>query len=292
MPDFCPAPPGRRLLFALLLAGCLPAGALAAAPAAAAATPPTVLITGSNRGIGLAFASYYAEQGWRVIATCRSPERAKALATLAAAHDRLEIVELDITDAGELEALDRRLDGRPVDLLINNAAMLGETEPQEFGRLDYALFEQMLRVNLVGPLRVTEAFVDNVAASQRRQIVFLGSAAGSNGLLGPGLELYAYRSSKAGLHFAAHQLARTLAPRGITVGLLNPGIVDTKGVLDLKPGDPVPAVFQPLLPLIESGELQLIRPAESVAAMAELIDGLGPDTAGRFWNVDGQELPW
>ena len=132
----------------------------------------------------------------------------------------------------------------------------------------------------------------NVASSDQRKIIFLGSAAGSNGMLGPGLRLYAYRSSKAGLHFAVHELAMDLGPRGITVGLLNPGIVDTKGVLDLKPGDPVPKVFQPLMPLIESGELKLIRPAESVARMATLIDELDQASAGRFWNVDGQELPW
>lgn len=179
-----------------------------------------------------------------------------------------------------------------IDVLINNAAYLGDAEPQQFGQLDYELFNDIVNVNLIGPLRVTEALLDNVAASRQRKIIFLGSAAGSNGMLGPGLRLYAYRSSKAGLHFAAHELAMDLAPRDITVGLLNPGIVDTKGVLDLKPGDPVPKVFQPLMPLIESGELQLIRPAESVTGMAKLIDDLDAESAGRFWNVDGQELPW
>ena len=120
----------------------------------------------------------------------------------------------------------------------------------------------------------------------------MGSAAGSNGLLGPVANLYAYRSSKAAVHLAMHNLALDLAPRGITVGLLNPGLVDTRGILDLKPGDPVPEVFKPLLPLIESGELQLIRPAVSVAAMIRLIEELSPAQAGQFINYDGATLPW
>jgi NAD(P)-dependent dehydrogenase (short-subunit alcohol dehydrogenase family) len=283
---------GFRLLLWSLVACCQLPGAFAAAGGAETAAPATVLITGSNRGIGLAFARYYAGLGWRVIATCRAPDHATTLQSLAAEHDNLSIAPLDITNAEQVTALAERIAGDPIDLLINNAAALGDPEPQEFGQLDYRSFEKIIAVNLIGPLRVSEALLDNVASSRQRKIIFLGSAAGSNGLLGRGLPLYAYRSSKAALHLAVHQLAIDLAPVGITVGLLNPGIVDTKGVLDLKPGDPVPEVFKPLLPLIESGELELIRPAESVAAMAALIETLGPDRAGRFWNVDGQELPW
>lgn len=268
---------------------------LLAAPGAFAASGEqtgTVLITGSNRGIGLEFARQYAERGWQVIATCRSPARADELNRLAATHDNLSVSPLDITSADSVAALAKQLDGRPIDVMLNNAAYLGESAPQDFGTLDYALFEEIVAVNLIGPLRVTEALINNVANSQLKKIIILGSAAGSNGLLGPGLQLTAYRSSKAGLHMAAHQLAQTLAPRGILVGLINPGLVDTKGVLDLKPGDPVPAVFKPLLPLIESGQLGLMRPAESVTEMIRLIDDLGAEEAGHFWNVDGQELPW
>lgn len=292
MPICRHAPASIRLLLWLAVALGTPASALGAAHAAEPSAPATVLINGSNRGIGLAFADHYARLGWRVIATCRSPERAADLQALAEQHDNLTIAQLDITSADEIRALAERLGDQPIDVLINNAAYLGDAEPQKFGQLDYPLFNDIVNVNLIGPLRVTEALLDNVASSGQRKIIFLGSAAGSNGMLGPGLRLYAYRSSKAGLHFAAHELAMDLAPRGITVGLLNPGIVDTKGVLDLKPGDPVPKVFQPLMPLIESGELKLIRPAESVAGMATLIAELGPESAGRFWNVDGQELPW
>ncbi len=259
-------------------------------------SPGTVLITGSNRGIGLAFAEFYAQHGWQVIATTRSPEHADELQALAKQYANLSIEELDISDPAEVAAVAKRHAGQPIDVLLNNAAYLGDTGPQKFGQLDYELFAKLVDINLVGPLRLTEALVENVAASRQRKVIIMGSAAGSNGMLGRrgtrGNQLYAYRSSKAGLHLAAHMLAIDLAPRGIIVGLLNPGMVDTKGLLDLKPGDPVPEVFVPLLSQIESGALKLARPADAVAKVAKLIDSLDAEKAGRFWDVDGQELPW
>ncbi len=274
--------------------------AIASTPVAAAVaatdlkTPPsrTVLITGSNRGIGLEFARQFAQADWRVIASCRSPEKADALQALATKYPRLTIEALDLTDATELAELDKRYADTPIDVLINNAAYLGDMAAQRFGQLDYDVFANALAVNVMGTLRVSETFMDQVQRSQQRKIIVLGSAAGSNGLLGPGEALYAYRASKAALHFAAHEMAMDLADREITVGLINPGLVDTKGVLDLKPGDPVPEVFKPLMPLIKSGQLPLIRPAESVAGMMELIQNLSAEQAGKFLNYDGTQLPW
>jgi NAD(P)-dependent dehydrogenase (short-subunit alcohol dehydrogenase family) len=255
-------------------------------------TTPTVLITGSNRGIGLEFARQYTALGWRVIATCRNPDRSAELNALAAQHPNLSVEALDLADHTQVDSLAAKYRDQPVDVLLNNAAYLGATEPQLLGQLDYALFREILAVNVIGTLKVSEAFLDHVLASRQKKIVILGSAAGSNGLLGPVPNLYAYRSSKAALHLAAHTLALDLAPRGVRVGLINPGVVDTKGVLDLEPGDPVPDVFKPLMPLIKSGEIPLIRPAESVAGMIALIDTLTPEQAGRFLNYDGTELPW
>ena len=258
----------------------------------AAEPPGTVLITGSNRGIGLAFAGEYADRGWRVIATCRTPDRATELNELAAANPLFSVEELDVTSADEIAALAERYKDQPIDLLINNAAALGDIDAQRFGGLDYELFSTIVDVNLLGPLRVSEAFLDNVLAGSQKKIIILGSAAGTHALLAPGEQLLAYRSSKAGLHLAAHRMAQDLAPRDIIVTIINPGSVDTKGVLDLKPGDPVPDVFKPLIPLIESGELDLMRPAQSAAAMAIWIDRLGPEDSGRFINFDGSEMAW
>jgi len=253
---------------------------------------PTVLITGANRGIGLEFARQYAERGWSVIATCRNPGRAAELNAIAARHENVTVERMDVIDYAGVDALAAKYRGTPIDVLLNNAALLGDPGEQSLGQLDYDKYERILAVNIIGPMKVIEAFVANVEISTQKKIVTLGSAAGSNGLLGPGLRLYAYRSSKAGLHMAMNALAMDLADRGIIVGLINPGLVDTRGVLDLKPGEPAPEIFRPLMPLVRSGQIELIRPAESVAAMIGLIDELMPGQSGAFINYDGATLPW
>ncbi len=287
-----PHPSNLTVFAALILMTCGPLTATLADGNKEDMATGTVLITGSNRGIGLEFVRQFARTHWRVIASCRSPEKADALQALSREYPKLTVEALDLTDAAKLAELDRRYSDTPIDVLINNAAYLGDMAAQRFGQLDYGVFADALAVNVIGTLRVSETFMDQVQRSRQRKIIVIGSAAGSNGLLGPGEALYAYRASKAALHFAANEMAMDLAGRGITVGLINPGLVDTKGVLDLKPGDPVPEVFKPLMPLIESGQLPLIRPAESVAGMIELIGNLNAEQAGKFLNYDGTELPW
>jgi NAD(P)-dependent dehydrogenase (short-subunit alcohol dehydrogenase family) len=261
--------------------------------AAVTGPPATVLITGSSRGIGLEFARQYAERGWRVIATCRNPQEAKDLGQIAAAHPNLIIERLDISDGEEVAALAGKYRGQAIDVLINNAAHLGPRAKQEFGHLDWELFEDSFDTNAVGPMRVTEAFVDHVAASRGKRIVTLSSAAGSiTALTSAPVAFHQYRASKAALNMLMHGVALDLAGRGIIVGLVNPGLVDTRGIMKLEPGDPVPDEFVPVMPLVRSGALKLITPAESVGAMIRLIDGLTPQQSGKFLNYDGQPLPW
>lgn len=280
----------RRLVPALVAAVMLPA--LSARAAEPAAEQPTVLITGSNRGIGLEFTRQYAARGWTVIATTRRPDEATELRALAARHPNVVIERLDITSDAEVAALAAKYRGRPIDLLVNNAALLEKLERQLLGKLDYELFNRSFAINAIGPLRVTEALLENVAASTQKKIVTLGSAAGSNGLLNPPANLYPYRASKAALHLLMHNLALDVTKRGILVGLINPGLVDTRGVLKLKPGEAPPEEFAALMPLIRAGKIRLITPEESVTAMVKLIDGLTPAQSGTFLNYDGQTLPW
>jgi NAD(P)-dependent dehydrogenase (short-subunit alcohol dehydrogenase family) len=261
--------------------------------ASAAEAPATVLITGSSRGIGLEFARQYAARGWRVIATCRNPPAARELQQIAAANPNVVVERMDITDGAEVAKLAAKYRGRPIDVLVNNAAHLGPRAQQEFGRLEWQLFDEAFDTNAVGPMRVTQAFVDNVATSRLKRIVTLSSAAGSiTALTAAPVQFHQYRASKAALNMLMHGVALDVAPRGIVVGLVNPGLVDTRGVLQLKPGDPVPDEFVPVMPLVRSGVLTLITPAESVSAMIRLIDGLTPEQSGRFLNYDGQPLPW
>ena len=271
----------------LLLVPCL---SLLATLATAAA--PTVLITGSNRGIGLEFARQYAARGWTVIATTRRPEEAPELKALAAANPNVVIEPLDITSDADVAALARRYQGRPIDVLVNNAAILEKPDSQLLGRLDFTLFDRAFAVNATGPMRVTEALLPNVEASSQKKIVTLGSAAASHGLLNPPPNYYAYRASKAALNLLMHNLALDVGRRGVLVALVNPGLVDTRGVMALKPGEAPPEEFAAIMPLIRAGKIRLITPAESVTAMLKLVDGLSPAQSGVFLNYDGTTLPW
>ena len=253
----------------------------------------TVLITGSNRGIGLEFARQYAQRGWRVIATCRTPDRASELQAIAEAHSNLVIEQLDSTDASSVAALSGKLVDESIDVLLNNAALLGDPDLQKFPELDFELFARIMNVNTLGTTQVSAAFLPQVARSEQKKIVILGSAAGSIGQVSAAPNSYLpYRASKAGLHLIAKNLGLHLAGQGIRVALINPGVVDTRGVLDIGPDDPVPKEFRDIMPLVRQGIIELQRPEDAVADMLERIDTMTDDDVARFLNADGQELPW
>jgi len=252
----------------------------------------TVLITGSNRGIGLEFVRQYAAAGRQVIATCRNPAKADELQALARAHDNIEVAQLDVTDPSGISRLAEDLGGRPIHLLINNAALLGSRNDQAFGNQDYDLAAKQYEVNALGPMRVIDAFIDNVRAAGPGKIITLGSAAGSNGYLRPPADFFSYRASKAAVHFLMHNLSLQLQDEGIVVGLINPGLVDTRGLADIKPGDPVPEDFVQIVKLIQAGAIKLTPPPVSVSAMIELIDSLTMEQSGMFLSFDGQAMPW
>ncbi|MFO0988393.1 MAG: SDR family NAD(P)-dependent oxidoreductase [Alphaproteobacteria bacterium] len=136
---------------------------------------PTVLVTGANRGIGLEFAKQYAAAGWRVHATCRDPGTAAALGAVAG---DVRIHRLEVTSPDQVRALAAAVAGEPIDLLVNNAGSSAQSRTS-LGDMDYALWEEMMRVNVLGPMRVAEALAANVAASQKRVLLFISSRAGS-----------------------------------------------------------------------------------------------------------------
>jgi NAD(P)-dependent dehydrogenase (short-subunit alcohol dehydrogenase family) len=275
-----------RDVFVTLLLVCL------GMPVMAAESAGTVLITGSNRGIGLEFVRQYAAAGWQVIATCRNPKKADELNALADQNSKITVERLDVTDQQQIDRLAKKYADQPLQLLVNNAALLGPRDEQAFSNQDFDLAARQYEVNALGPYRVSQAFISNVRSGGPGKIVVLGSAAGSNGYLRPPADFYSYRASKAAAHFIAHALALELQEEGIVVGLINPGLVDTRGLADIGPDDPVPEDFQQIVKLIRSGAIELSTPEESVAAMRELIDGLTPEQSGRFLNFDGQQMPW
>lgn len=137
----------------------------------AAVTPPsvadTVLITGSNSGIGFELARQYAAEDWTVIATHRRDSMPESLAHLSAVYDNVRVEKIDVTDVATMIAVADKLDGMPIDILINNAGIVGAlVDPaQQFGQLDFDQYERYMDINMAGPLRMSEVFYDNVAVA-------------------------------------------------------------------------------------------------------------------------------
>ena len=234
---------------------------------------PTVLITGANRGLGLEFTRQYVDRGWRVIATARRPDAADDLNALAEKHPGLVIIEqLDVQDFDVIDALSEKYADTPIDILLNNAGINGGARNQMFRKLQYEAFDEVLLTNTIAPLKMSEAFYENVLASQQKKIVTVSSSEGSiGGATQP--RLYFYRSSKAAVNMLMVNLAMQLKRKGISVGMVNPGPTDT----DFMAGLP---------------KSMLRSPTDAVADMIRNIDGLNLETSGTFWQYDGTIIPW
>lgn len=224
--------------------------------------PHAYLVTGANRGIGLAFARHLSKRGDRVIATARRPEKARELAKLS-----LRVEELDVADERSIAGLAGRIEGEALDVLINNAA-IGEDGPG-FGRLSMEDLEEAFRVNAIGPVAVTQALLPNLRAGKRRTVVNLSSGLGSISENESGGWI-AYRASKAALNQLTRTIAAELKREGFTCIAISPGWVRT----DM------------------GGSGASLSPEESAAAMLEVIDRLKPSDTGRFLDHRGEEEPW
>lgn len=239
----------------------------------------TVLITGSNRGIGLSLAENYAEQGWNVIATCRKPDKATDLISLKGKYDNVNIEQLDVTSQKQINALAEKYKGIPIDVLLNNAGILGDIRDQVFGALNEETFEQVFAVNTLAPLKVSEAFVEHVSLSEQKKIVSMTSGLGSMQITANQSYFYFYRMSKAALNMAVVAMNASLRNQGIISALIAPGQVDTKL-------------------LEESGYRgpNKITPDESAKSLIRIIDSLSQETinknGNKAINVDDRVLPW
>ncbi len=192
---------------------------------------PTVLITGANRGLGLEFVRQYAADGWKVLAASRSGSA--ELNALATENALVETFAVDVSDAGSVEALSAAVGEQSIDVLLNNAGFYGRVpfpeggvEHQAFGDTDFENWAAVMAVNLFGPMRMTEAFVDRVAASTQKKVITLSSMLGSMELNTIG-GLYAYRSSKAAVNQMMKSMSIDLAKRGILATAMHPGWAKT-----------------------------------------------------------------
>lgn len=223
---------------------------------------PTLFVTAADRGLGLAFARSFAADGWTVHACCRHPDRAEAL---KAVGGDVSVHRLDVVDGLRLGALARELDDLSIDVLINSALIEGPRSG--FGDTSVDDWMQLLRANAIAPLRVAERFVEQVARSERRQIVLVSDRLGSIADNRSG-GAYPYRTSMAALNMIGRSLSIDLAGRGIVVALLHPG------------------------PHAEDGGEATIGADESVAGMRAVMDRLRPEDSGGFFDYRGQPIPW
>lgn len=232
------------------------------------------LITGANRGIGLEYARQLAEAGEQVIATARNPAGADALRELAARHAGLTIEPLDLDDRASITALGQRLAGTPIDILLNNAGLYGgswdnASHRQSHDSMDYDLWEQIMRVNVMAPFQLAQVLRANLALGQRKLIINMSSDLGSITNNSQG-QSYAYRSSKAALNMVTKGLAAELADQGFTVVSMAPGWTQT----DL------------------GGTSAQWPVAESVANQRQVIAALGPQDTGSFVDLLGRQVAW
>ena len=233
--------------------------------------PATVLITGSNRGIGLALAEHYAKEGWKVIATCRKPSQANKLKNIADKHPLVMIEKIDVTDMETINKVAYKYKDSIIDVLINNAGISGGLTNQVFGNLDYSIFKRVIDVNTFGPTRMAEAFLNHIAVSQQKKIINITSTQGSITRTRGGQ--YFYKTSKAALNMITRNLSQDLKSERIIVGLISPGWVIT----DIVEGFEDP---------------RMLKPEESAYLVAKVIDSYTLDQSGYFFDETGTVAPW
>ncbi len=221
----------------------------------------TVLVTGSNRGIGLELCNQLKQRGDDVIASCR-----QASSELTALN--IEIIEdVEVCDPASLLTLADKLNDRKIDWLINNAGIAGAFALSDIDAEAIESFKHMFAVNSIGPLLTTKTLLNNLAEGSKVGIITsrMGSIA-DNDSGGS----YAYRMSKSAVNSAGKSLSIDLKPKGISVGILHPGYVrtdmtDHNGLMDTD---------------------------ESALGLIARMEELNLGNTGSFWHSNGDLLPW
>jgi NAD(P)-dependent dehydrogenase (short-subunit alcohol dehydrogenase family) len=225
------------------------------------------LITGANRGIGLALVKAYAGRRDKVFAAVRaSSDRTELDAVVQSARGWVDIVEMDVADPADIARAKRKLEAEPIDVLINNAGVSGP-DHQSALDMDFDGLAETLAINAIAPLRIANAFLPNVKAAKGK-IITLSSQMGQ--MQSASADALAYRVSKAAVNKLMRGLATELKPQGVPVLIVHPGWVKTE----------------------MGGEGAPITPADSAAGMLKLIDKLDIASTGKFLAWNGKELAW
>ena len=229
----------------------------------------TVMITGASRGVGLEFVRQYDADGWRVFACCRTPGQADELTGIANRSDgRVTVHQLDVDQAASVSALKAELGDQPMDVLLNNAGIMGQRNAAR-GDIDYDAWQGCFTTNVLGPMRMAEAFADNVAASAQKKLITISSRMGSIGET-QATNSIVYRSSKAAVNMVMKILANDLGPQGVIATSFHPGWVRT----DM------------------GGAGADISAEESAGGIRRVIAGLRAADNGGFGNYDGEVIEW
>jgi NAD(P)-dependent dehydrogenase (short-subunit alcohol dehydrogenase family) len=222
----------------------------------------TVLVTGANRGIGLEYAKQFKAKGYEVIGTARKPASATELKAAG-----VEVLALDVTSAESVAALVKALDGRAIDILINNAGYF-DRQDVTVDKVNFEMFERTLAINTLGPLRITQALIPHLKKGELKTVISmssgLGSITNSNG------RWYAYRTSKTALNQINKILSEEFKSEGFIFTVVHPGWVQT----DM------------------GGSNATYTPTESVAGLIKVIEGLKPSDSGKFYDLNGKEIAW
>lgn len=229
-----------------------------------------VIVTGAGRGIGRATALRFAQEGARVVIAERDAEAARSAAEeLLSKGGQAHAAEVDVSDRASVKKLIETVvsEHGHIDVLINNAGIGGHGGG--VADLTAAELHRYLAVNAVGPILVVKALLPSLRAGARKTIASITSLMGSIADNGSG-GAYGYRSSKAALNMLNKSLALELGREGFVCVVLNPGWVQT-----------------------DMGGARAPMPVgDSVRGLLAVIDGADPAANGRFFHVDGRELPW
>ena len=228
----------------------------------------TVLITGTNRGIGLEFVKQFLARGDTLLATCRDIASATELDRLKVNNEKLQIFELDVSSQESMESLPEKLEGQAIDIFINNAGVYGPRD-SEFGNVSTGEWAKVFQINAKAPMILTQLLIENLHDGFEKKLIYIRSKMGSiDDNKGGGS--YVYRSSKAALNAVAKCIAVDLGNSGYSVAVLHPGWVQT-GM---------------------GGPNALIDTGTSVSNMINVIDNLNTQNSGSFFNYDGVIIPW
>lgn len=228
-----------------------------------------ILITGANRGIGLEMVRYAAQQGWRVFACCRNPHNADDLFSIAKlSNGQISVHIADMLELATVQALSYELRNESIDILVNNAGIYG-SDKNTFGAVDADSWLQTFQVNCIAPLKMVEAFSEQLMMGKRKLVACMSSKMGSMADNGYG-NSYIYRSSKAALNAVVKSLSIDLKDKGIISVVLHPGWVKTE----------------------MGGPDAEISTRESVEQIFTNLSSLTISDSGRFIDIDGSDIPW